>query len=33
MYALSKVAPCKITPEKIQMVDTQVTLYQRPYRT
>ena len=30
MYALSKVAPCKITPENIQMVDT---LYQRSYRT
>ena len=33
MYALSKVAPCKITPENIQMPDTQVTLYQRSYRT
>ena len=33
MYALSKVAPCKITPESIQMVNTQVTLYQRSDRT
>ena len=33
MYALKKSAPCKITPENIQMVDTQVTLNQRSYRT
>ena len=33
IYALSKVASCKITPETFQMVDTPVTLYQRFYRT
>ena len=33
MYSLNQVAPCKISPDNIDMRDVRVTLYQQSYRT